>query len=227
MRILFYFMVTVVVLTACEKNKIEPSKPISGINFFPIDSNISWVYQIDSVYYNSFQSAGTPPDTAVYWIKETIAEDLSDTIDAVKKRIERYISYDSGLTWKFDRNLIVIRNNSQALRNDNNIFNVKLSFPIIELKAWNGNQFNNLGENEYLYDWIFKSYWALGANRDSSIKVLQRNIKNQIKDNVEYEVYLPNIGMVYKEIVDLNYRDLERTKVDGKIVKYRLISFDE
>jgi hypothetical protein len=227
MRFFGYFMMMFVFFTACKKNKTEPAKPISGINYFPILDSATWIYKVDSIVFNSFQAPGTAPDTSVYWIKESIVEDLSDLIDLSKKRIERYISTDSGINWKFDRSLVVIKNNIQAIRNDYNIMEFKLSFPITELKSWNGNQFNNLGEKEYLYDWIFLPYKTMGQNQDSSIKVLHRNVKNQIRDNVEYEIYLPNIGLVYKEIVDLNYKDLGRTKVDGRIVKYNLISFNE
>lgn len=227
MRFFGYLLMTFVFFTACEKNKIEPAKPISGINYFPMSDSSTWIYQVDAITYNSFQAPGTAPDTSIYWVKESIIEDLSDAIDPLKKRIERHISYDSGKNWKFDRNLIVIRNSSQALRNDNNITEIKLSFPITELKTWNGNQYNNLGEKNFLYDWVFLPYNTMGSNKDSSIKVLQRNVKNQIRDNVEFEVYLPNTGLVYKEIVDLSYKDLERTKVDGKIVKYHLISYLE
>jgi hypothetical protein len=227
MRFFGYFMMMFVFFTACKKNKTEPAKPISGINYFPILDSATWIYKVDSIVFNSFQAPGTAPDTSVYWIKESIVEDLSDLIDLSKKRIERYISTDSGINWKFDRSLVVIKNNIQAIRNDYNIMEFKLSFPITELKSWNGNQFNNLGEKEYLYDWIFLPYKTMGQNQDSSIKVLHRNVKNQIRDNIEYEIYLPNIGLVYKEIVDLNYKDLGRTKVDGRIVKYNLISFNE
>lgn len=227
MRFFGYLMLVLLFFNACEKNKIEPAKPISGISYFPMGDSSLWIYKVDSVTYNSFQAPGTAPDTSVYWVKEIIIEDLSDAIDPLKKRMERFISYDSGISWKFDRSLIIIRNNSQALRNDFNNIEIKLSFPISMLKTWNGNQYNNLGEKEYLYDWIFLPYTAMGKSQDSSIKVLQRNVINQIRDNIEFEIYLPNRGMVYKEIVDLNYKDLERTKVDGKIVKYSLMSFHE
>jgi hypothetical protein len=227
MRFFGYLMVTFAFFTACEKNKTEPAKPISGVNYFPMSVGATWIYKVDSIVFNSFQAPGTAPDTSVYWIRESIVEDLSDPIDLSKKRIERYISIDSGINWKFDRSLVVIKNNIQAIRNDYNNMEIKLSFPITELKSWNGNQFNNLGEKEYLYDWIFLPYNTFGKSQDSSIKVLQQNVKNQIRDNVEFEVYLPNTGMVYKETVDLNYKDLERTKVDGKKVIYILISFIE
>ena len=227
MRLFGYLMVTCLFMMACKKNKIEPSKPISGVDYFPLTDNLTWIYQVDSIIYNSFQLPGTGPDTSVYWVKESTVEDLSDAIDPLKKKLERSISYDSGKTWNFDRYFMLIRNNSQAIRNDNNIKEIKLSFPITELKSWNGNQYNNLGEKEYIYNWVFKPFVSLGQNQDSSIKILQRNVKNQIRDNVEYEIYLPNKGMVYKETVDLSYKDLQRTKIDGKIVKYDLISFHE
>ena len=222
-------LIALLFLCSCEKNTVEPERPVAGWNYFPVDVNNTWVYRVDSVVYSPFKKGQI--DTFVYWIKEWISEELSDDSSDAYVKIERQSSHDS-LRWQFERNLSIRRNESHAIRTDNNLPEVKLSFPLALFKSWDANQFNNAGKKNYTYDWLFQPFSSGGVSYDSTISVTQEKIENFIQSKLVREVYARNKGMVYREFRNLNLEIItnpqtqkEDTTIDGLKLTYKLVSF--
>jgi hypothetical protein len=232
MRIWIIFLSAVLlffIASSCEKNVVEPERPIIGWDYFPVVINNTWVYRVDSIVYSGFQKGQI--DTFVYWIKEWISDDLSNDTAEPYMKVERYISRDS-LVWLFDRNFSVKRNATYAIRTDNNGTEVKLSYPVALFKSWDANQFNNRGRKDYNYDGVFQPFYSGGIYYDSTISVMQEKEENFIQSKLVREVYAKNKGMVFKEFSDLNLEIItnpqtqkEDTTIDGLRLHYILVDF--
>jgi hypothetical protein len=146
-------------------------------------------------------------------------------------KVERQFSRDS-LNWIFDRNLSVKRDLREAIRTENNLPEIKMSYPVALYKAWDANQFNNKGKKNYDYDGVFQPFTVSGNYYDSTISVRQEHVQNFIQSKLVREVYAKNKGMVYREYTDLNLEIITNpitqkkdTTVDGLRLTYKLVSF--
>lgn len=217
---------TVLLLSHCGTGpEVWPEPKAGGIEYYPIEDGTYWIYRVDSIHYNSFNTL-KPIDTFQYWVRESLVERLDFDTLFIHQKVEREISLDTGKTWKFDRFLQISRSDLEALRMDHGKRVLKLVFPIKPSASWNANHYNT--------DEPFTSNYYTPSNailyKDSAytsgVGIRYRNNVNLIRVDTEDEIYIAHLGNVYRERKDLTYKDLEQTKADGFSVRYTLIDFN-
>lgn len=203
----FYFLSLILFICftfSCQKD--EPSNFNSGKNYFPDHVGRYVVYEADSTVYDDFN------DTVIqykYLLKEKIESIFTDNEGRPTLRIERYlkwyndsVSYDS-MSWQLkDVWSANITSRTAEVVEENTRF-IKLIFPVREGEEWNGNSQNTLGTQEYEYTTVDEPLILNGLSFDSTLTVLQENVNNLIQQKSYKEKYARNVGMIYREYVDV------------------------
>lgn len=204
---------------SCKKDT-PTATPDVGYSYFPNDAGRYIIYDVDSTVYDDFEH-----DTDIYkfLIKEKVASLYSDNSGRTTQRIERYRkiydpnkSYDL-IPWTLKDVWSANLTNTSAEKVEENVRYVKLIFPIEKDKTWNGNSFNISNEWKYKYTDIntTRSYGSL--NFESTLLVTQKNYEDVIQKQYYTEVYAKNVGMVYKEIIDIYSGTINSLPVENRI----------
>jgi hypothetical protein len=191
--------------TGC--NKTETKTIDNGFNYYPLTPGHYITYSVDSFYYSATNYPTIRIDTVHYEIKELVDTSFIDNEGRTSYRIERYRRANNLDDWALDRIWSVNNNKLIVDKNEDDLHFIKLVFPVLEGKTWNGNgMIVAQDENEYLKDWSYKyvdvnTSFVVGAETfDSTLTVLQIDNENLIEKKFAYEKYARGVGMVYKEI---------------------------
>lgn len=197
------FILLLVVLVGCKSE--SPEEVDLGYLYYPATVGLWVEYQVDSVRHFSDENT----DTLRYQIRELLESEFVDEAGRSARRIERFFRTSSDQNWNLkDVWMVVITSRKVEKVEENDRF-VRLTFPVKEGQFWDGNSLNTLGLWNYSYiqvgqaapvgDWIF----------DEAATVEQEGAVNLIEQHRGREIYSPDIGLVYKELVeiktDVNY----------------------
>ena len=216
-------------LPACKKDT-EVTQVDIGYNYFPDEVGSFVIYDVDSLYYNDFTSK---IDTFKFQIKEKITENFSDLSSRTTQRVERFYRKNASEIWDIKDVWFANKTSNTAEKVEENIRLVKLVFPLKENLKWNGNRYNNLGEQNYSLK-NFNTQYSVGTLKfDSTLTVLQLADSNLIEKKYAYEVYAKNIGLIVKRSIHLADNDsiinftlpLEKRAKSGFDLCYKAIAF--
>ncbi|MDF3077401.1 MAG: hypothetical protein K0S09_1290 [Sphingobacteriaceae bacterium] len=204
---LCYTFLTLTALISC-KGKHEVAEPI-GLHqsYFPLKLNSRITYQVDSTVYNDFSNISTLysfelKDTAVSAINEFGREGIL---------INRY-KRASGQAWAYQKSFSRALTDQRAEEFIDNVRYVRFTFPPAPGKTWNGNTYNNLGEQPYKFVDVDVSQTINGIALDSTASVQEINETNLIREDYSLATYAKNIGLVKREV-----RALDKDISSGKI----------
>ncbi|TND07983.1 MAG: hypothetical protein FD123_2791 [Bacteroidetes bacterium] len=208
--------------------------PDLGYNYAPDNVGHYVIYEVDSTVYDDFTG-----DTNYYHyqLKELAESEFTDNQGRRALRIERWvrfyddtISVDS-LPWILHRVWYSVKTQTGFERMEENTRYLKLVFPPVEDKSWNGNTYNTIGSWDYEYESVDQSYNANSDLLDSTLAVLQRSNINLLEHQYYHERYARNVGLVEKSVVDVfdtalvvGVPVLNRI-VGGVKVNYKLLSY--
>lgn len=216
------FFLILLVIVSCKKDA-PVTQPDYGYNYFPTDIKKYVVYDVDSIVHNDFTNT---VDTFKYQIKEYIESSFIDNSGRNTLRLERYIKNHndtipySAISWTLKDVWYTNRTNTTAEKVEENQRYVKLIFPVAAKNKWNGNAYNTLGEQTYTYDDVNTPRTIGTLSFDSTLFVTQLNTENLIEKKYYTEIYAKNVGMVYKQIIDVQANNI----VSGVPVMNRITS---
>lgn len=176
-----------------------------GYNYFPDKIGFYTVYNVDSVYYDS-QLA----DTFKFQVKEKISEIFNDNENRPTLRIERYIKiYNpsipySAMAWTLRDVWMANKTPRTAEKVEENVRFIKLAFPVKKNQMWDGNAQNTIGKWTYTYNFVDLPRTINSVVYDSVLEVKQKDESSIIEKRYYIERYARNVGMVYKQIIDIN-----------------------
>ncbi len=204
--IIAIFILISSILISCKKNNINSTTTDFGKDYYPIEVGRYIVYDVDSTAYDEITHI---PTTYKYRLKEIITEAFINDEGKTAYRLERYIkpydstkSYDQ-ISWKIKDVWTIIPYTNSIEKIEENIRYVKLIFPVKKSAQWNGNIKNTLGTKNYTYEYADFSETVNNLFFSKVTKIKQYEYRTSIKYQNEVEKYAKGIGMIYKEIVDL------------------------
>lgn len=210
-------------LVQCEKNTYEPLPEDLGNAYFPLRAGTVWVYEVDSVAFNSF-NPNRLRDTFHYLLRhELLAAFTLNEGDSLYP-VQRSISADSGKSWQPLENWVMFRNAQNAQITAQGRKTVNMVFPVRLFKEWDGNLYNELDPEEYIYQSIDMRYRLNDSLDVPSVQVLQRDRENFVQRQYAEELYGKNIGLCQKKVIDLD-RIYDSTQTNGFDYQMRLIKF--
>lgn len=199
MKNLTIYIFLAIAFISCKKD-IESHYDV-GYNYYPIEVGNTWIYDADSIVYDDFLQ-----DTIsfAFQIKEYIDSSFTDDMGETAYKLLKYKRIKPTDPWILKKTWVIKKTNIQVERVEENTRYVPIIFPVKESSKWNVNAYNDSTEQEYKYTNVNKSY-KLGSNTiDSTVVILQKENNDLTKKISASEVYAKQLGMIYKELVNIN-----------------------
>lgn len=206
-----YYIVLIILLFvffACTKRETV-SAPDFQLSYFPLKLNSRIIYQVDSTVYNDFSNTSTVYN---FEIKDTVVSALEES--GRKGFIINRYKRISGQVWAYQKSLTRSIVAQRAEEFIDNVRYVRFTFPPFTGKTWNGNTYNNLGEQTYKLTDLYSSQNVNGIALDSTATVKEIDETNLIREDYAVAVYAKNVGLVKREV-----RALDKDINTGKIKK--------
>jgi hypothetical protein len=198
---------------ACDKLDRNLPPPQDGGKFFYPNVGQSIVYEVEDTAYEL-----TGKSTVItYQLKEVNAATFKDLDGKEALRIERYRRENDAQTWAIDSVFIAKKEIDKALKTENNVTYVKISFPFKEGLKWNGNAYNSFKNDIYEMKNVNQSFQTNGQKFDHSVTIIQQNDSTLVDLKKRMEVYAEGIGLVYQEKINVSYCNLVDCLGKGKI----------
>jgi len=197
---------------ACHTPEEIPDPSRLGYDFFPLEFGQYAVYNVFRVEYR----VGARPDTQRFQLKERVADTLTDLRNERAFVVHRFSRTNSGQRWRLDSVWVAKRTPYQAIRKENNVDFVKLSFPIKENLSWNGNVFNNFGQEPYRAEAFDQPFAAPDTIYPRTVRVVQRRDSSGTALDRRQEVYARRTGLIYKERIQIRYEQQNGTIGSGR-----------
>lgn len=195
---LLLILLSIIGIWGCESETID--KDLIGPSYFPLDTGTYKIFERTNINHDAFLSQS---DTVTYLQKETVLEILMDTVGTPKYKVLVENSTDSGVTWEFNRFVVLSINLYSALRTEEDITKVKLSFPILERKSWDANIYNTEDFQRVRFRNVGAAYSSEYYDFAESVEVDLENNEDPFFTNIEHEIYANNIGLVERRLQDL------------------------
>jgi hypothetical protein len=188
-------------LSSCKKD--APVTNFSGHSYFPLHLGHTVIYQVDSIVKSEFNLGQI--DTFRFQIKEVVESFFTDMEGRLTARLERYKRNHPSEPWVIHKVWTANLLSNRAEKKEDNITYIKLVFPPRLNLRWNGNAFNELGEQDYVITSVHAPEVVNTIAFDSVLTVLQADEDNIVYKKYEVEKYAAGTGMIYKEQFNGNY----------------------
>ncbi len=198
-------LLSAIFLFSCVKDDSDTPQPEQGKAFYPTVVGSYIDYRADSIFHD--QPDPTIPgthDTTTYYIRELIESEFIDAADEPALRLERFKKNEESDPWELRDVWFLKRTNRNVQKVEENIRYIKMGFPVASETTWNGNALNELDAWTYRFDSLYVPRTYADQDFTRTVRVLQRENKNFVEDELAYEIYGENIGLIYRY-----YRDLD------------------
>ncbi|MBW6478603.1 MAG: hypothetical protein K0B37_04175 [Bacteroidales bacterium] len=209
---------------SCETSEGEPA--YLGTEYFGHAPGKWVIYNVDSTVYDDFLGEVFHYN---YQVMEVNAGFYNDSEGDESMRLERFWRPGENDSWRIKNvwSSRILR--SKALKTEENITYIKLAFPLrsgqgVAGSSWDGNAFNNKPEQIYRLLSLHETLELGGHNFDSTARVMQKDFVTLIGEELQYEIFARNIGMIYKRYVDLS-KEVDGTIVRGVDYTYEIADF--
>lgn len=220
----YFYIITfsAIIFSGCKKD--EHITVDQGYDYFPLKAGHTIIYDVDSIVYDDFFTP-VKIDTFKYQIKEIIESFFIDGQGREAWRLERYIQTDT-TSWEIRQVWTAALTATTAEKVEENLRYIKIAFPVKENKTWNGNSYNNLPSQEYRVEELNTPAQISTYSFEETLKVLQGDEENLIEKFYSEERYARNVGLVYKELVDVKKEIGPGQQIkSGLIFKMRVNSY--
>ena len=196
-----YLLVGSVLFGGCGDD--ESSRPMDR-EYFPLQTGFYQIYEVEENIYSEL----TPPVSNIYELKTEVVDSFPNQEGGITYVIHRSKRNTESDPWEFIETWSARITASEAVSIEGNVSFVRIGFPAVENKSWNGNALNLLEADMYLIASSGNNY-QLDTNlkfNDAIIINQEEEVNELIRDERE-EVYARHVGLIYKKSIVLNYCD--------------------
>lgn len=199
-------------LAACESEVLPPQSLRLGLDYFPLETGRYAEYQVEEITYTVVNE----PDTLSYLLREVVADSFPGEGGETVFMLERSTRPDTTQAWRLDSVWTARSSAQRIVIVENNVPKVKLVFPFRAGLSWDANALNSREADSYelvATPSVLKN--EIDSPLDSSafdnlLTVIQQQSQDTIITRVEAsETYAPNLGLVYKKSLRLQYCNSE------------------
>lgn len=190
--------------------------------YFPLRKGFYQVYSVQEVAYELLAET----KNITYQLKTEVVDSFLNQEGGYTYTIHRSRRNLATDAWEFEYVWSVRMNNSAVVVSEENIPFVKIVFPAIENRHWNGNALNNLPADEYVLTETGESFELTpGESAGEYIRIVQEDSYDPVLFlNKRQEVYVRNIGLVKYEITDLEYcTDADECEIGQQVIDNGMI----
>jgi hypothetical protein len=175
-----------------------------GHSYVPSNIGHEIIYDVDSIVKSDFNGM---IDTVHYQVREVIESISTDNERRPTLRLERYKRLTPSDPWVIYKVWTANVTNVNYEKKEDNITYIKLIFPLVLNKKWNGNAKNDLEEEDYEYVSVNTPENFNSIILDSALTVVQSDFDDfYVEKVIKSEKYATGIGMFYKEYFVGNYK---------------------
>jgi len=207
-------------------NEEMPLEPETSQAYFPLSVGLYHIYDVDQITY----SLSDDPDTVVYELKSIVADSFPNTGDGITYVVHRFTRSNGEELWEPIDTWSIRKDEDKVVVSEGNIPFMKLRWPSNVGDTWDGNAFNNLGEDEYVLD--FEDGFAVNDAIFNDVAVIEQELNEDpiVFTDIRYEMYAAEAGLIYKETKQLHYCveqscNNQNIIIDGIVLKQRLKSY--
>ncbi len=198
------------VASACNSNATDTTPaidPDTGKSYFFLKEGQFREYEVFEIRYLAVDIS----DTFRYQLREEVKEEFVNN-GVTSNIIHRFRREDASQEWLLDSVWSARVDTDRAVSVENNIPIVKMLFPSLEGRKWNGNAFNTKDEDEFIITTFDPaqdednntSYQVPIPGRAISFSEVMVVEQNQDEDMITFrdnrvEVYKDSIGLVFKQ----------------------------
>ena len=193
-------LMVVLLSGSCRSVSTEPVSP--GYDYFPLETGHYIIYDITEQHYSL---AATVPVQRTYQVKEVVGAAYADVTGQQAHRLVRYRRSGESQSWQPDSVWSARLMDSEGIRTENGVDVVKLRFPVSNGLRWNGNQHNAAGADEYELRNSGQPYHVLDKQFIETVTVVAQQDSTLVSQDKRIEVYAKQVGLIYKERVQLQY----------------------
>jgi hypothetical protein len=195
-RRIFLFLL---IITGCSSDD-EPTIDV-GKSYVPLRVGNFQIYEIDQITYSPLEE----PEELHYQLKTEVVDSFEHNAGGYGYVIRRSLRDSESDSWTYDESWSVRVNDLEAVVNESNTSFVKIAFPVVVGKRWNGNAYNSSDADEYELTIVNQPYEIGDMQFENTIVVDQENRVDLLFNDRRFEVYAKDIGLIYSEITDLEY----------------------
>ena len=188
----------VLVTNACSEKK-EEAIPELGTSYFPLRSGLERIYLVDSLAYDN-NTGSTVIDTFQYYYKEQIGATFTNDAGEKGYFISRYYADTPDGNWSQTFRWTAYQNQLLARQVEDNQVFVKQVYPLNATKNWDGNMYNNRGEQRFRVIAFDAPY----GNYPNTVLIQHQNDSNFIELIRKEERYAKGVGLVYFKFDSIN-----------------------
>ena len=221
MKFQYYCFFAIIVLFFSCKKDATIAPPDLGYNYYPGIIKSYIIYDVDSIVYNQVKG-----DTLKFkfQIKEVMDSLITDNENRPTIKLIRYrknyspmVAY-SVMTWTLQDVWVANITKTDVEVVEENLRYTKLAFPAKLAATWNGTAHIDTTEQDYSYT-SFDNPLTLNGNPFSkTLTVLQHLDTNALYYQNYYEQYARGVGLIYKQIVNYNYKQDSQGAHRGVII---------
>jgi hypothetical protein len=192
-----------------------------GTEYYPLAVGKYWIYKVDSTIFDP--NGDSTVSFSTTFVKEEITDTLLDNEGNVAFRYERYERSADTLPWQVKKVFTATLDGKQAIRTEDNLRFIKMTFPLRENNRWNGNAYFDpslivtvAGESlEMFKSWEYKieavgKADTVGTFAFEAVTVVEEAAsENLIELRSSLAKYAKGIGLVYRELWILDTQCIE------------------
>lgn len=191
-RIASYLLVLMCCLWGCSSDEVR----LNDAAFFPLQVGFYQVYDVDEINYTAFN----PPESLAYQLRVEVMDAFENQVGGLTYVVYRSTRQAESEAWEYQETWSVRLTNQYALVAEGNTTYAKLVFPLRVNASWNGNLFNDEGEDLYTLEQYGGNFDAGDGVIFSDVLVVNQNRESNLvfKDD-RLEVYSLDKGLVFSE----------------------------
>lgn len=209
-----YLPVALLVIVGCGDD--EGPKKLSDADYFPLRKGFYQVYTVHERIYE----LQVEIKNLTYQLKTEVVDSFINQEAGYTYTIHRSKRNTSTDPWEFQQVWSARMNTANVVVSEENVPFVKIVFPAVENRHWDGNAFNSLPADEYILTEAGKSYeLSTGEAVGNYIQIVQEDSGDLFNVNKRQEFYVRNIGLVQAEIMDIEYcSDADECDITQQII---------
>ncbi len=198
------FCLVFIVAAGCTNSDIVT---IADQSYFPLRVGNYQIYDVNETDILQLTCGDGGQTVKNYQLKVLIFDSVKNSAGGYTYDAHRYTRTDSTQAWA-DLDTWTMRvTSSQVIVNESNVIYVNLIFPLRNNEKWRVNQYNDLKADSLDSLASLGQPYTLtnGKQFKTTLTVVQSNEQNLVYEDKRFEVYASTVGLIYKEITQLNY----------------------
>lgn len=199
-NVLLVFFISLLAIIACTPSDelIPAEDPNTGKSYFFAENNKFREYNVREIRY----SAVGISDTSVYQLREEVKESFVNNLGEESRLIHRLTRPNENTNWELDSVWTVRIERDRAVSIENNIAIIKIVFPAITGRTWDGNLYNTKDVDQFQIT-NFGAVTNIAVNDDLEVTRTLTVIQEDDGDGITFkdfrrEIYADSIGLISK-----------------------------